>query len=244
MPRSGWTSITRPPGQPRGPAFGVGFASPAGGRVLSCDTDIPGERYTISGKGSGRVTMVIPVLQLQPGNYFLDVGCRSGDNVALDYLPSFGQVEVLPGPGTPSVIIGRRETGSVRPSGRDPPRIRAERAGAPPSRSWRRRHEILLLAGTPPRALHGSSMSTPRAGGPASWKGSRSLPDSGTRCGCCMDWLDRSSPRSVWRSAQLAASRPATSAWPWRRTARASCMPSTLTPRPSGMIATRSRPTR
>jgi hypothetical protein len=95
-------------------AFGVGFASPAGGRVLSCDTDIPGERYTISGNGAGRVTLVIPILQLQPGNYFLDVGCRSGDNVALDYLPSFGQVEVLPGPGTPSVIIGRRETGGVR----------------------------------------------------------------------------------------------------------------------------------
>jgi len=101
-------------GAAEGAAFGVGFGSPAGGRVLSCDTDIPGERYTISGKGSGRVTLVIPVLQLQPGNYFLDVGCRSGDNVALDYLPSFGQVEVLPGPGTPSVIIGRRETGGVR----------------------------------------------------------------------------------------------------------------------------------
>ncbi len=95
-------------------AFGVGFASPAGGRVLSCDTDIPGERYTILGKGSGHVTLVIPILQLQPGNYFLDVGCRSGDNRALDYLPSFSQVEVLPGPSTPSVIIGRREAGSVR----------------------------------------------------------------------------------------------------------------------------------
>ncbi|HKM56751.1 MAG TPA: Wzt carbohydrate-binding domain-containing protein, partial [Isosphaeraceae bacterium] len=101
-------------GAAEGASFGVAFASPAGGRVLCCDTDVPGERYTISGKGSGRVTLVIPVLQLQPGNYILDVGCRSGDNVTLDYLPSFGQVEVLPGPGTPSVIIGRREAGSVR----------------------------------------------------------------------------------------------------------------------------------
>ena len=45
-------------------------------------------------------------------------------------------------------------------------------------------------------------------------EGIRSLPASGTRRGCCMDWLDRSSPRSVWRSAQPAASRRATSAWP------------------------------
>jgi len=97
-----------------GASFGVAFASPGGGRVLACDTDVPGDRFTITGKGSGRVTIVISELQLQPGTYFLDVGCRSGDNVGLDYLPSFGQLEVLPGPGTPTVIVGRHEAGTVR----------------------------------------------------------------------------------------------------------------------------------
>ena len=101
-------------GPSEGASFGVGFASPTGGRVLSCDTDVPGERFTISGKGSGRVTMIIPELQLQPGNYYIDAGARSGDNRALDYISCFCQEEVLPGPGTPGVIIGRHESGSVR----------------------------------------------------------------------------------------------------------------------------------
>ena len=124
-------------GAAEGAAFGVAFGSPGGGRVLACDTDVPGDRFTITGKGSGRVTIVISELQLQPGTYFLDVGCRSGDNVALDYLPSFGQLEVLPGPGTPTVIVGRHEAGTVRVP---PAEIRHEfelAGGRAPSSSWR-----------------------------------------------------------------------------------------------------------
>jgi lipopolysaccharide transport system ATP-binding protein len=97
-----------------GVAFGVGFSSHEGGRIMSIDTDIPGDRFTIRGGTSGRVELKIPDLPLQPGRYILDIAARSGDNVSLDFMPGFASVEVLPGPDTPPVIIGRAEAGSVR----------------------------------------------------------------------------------------------------------------------------------
>ena len=58
--------------------------------------------------------MAIPELQLQPGRYVLDIAARSGENMSLDFMPGFASVEVLPGPDTPSMIVGRAEAGSVR----------------------------------------------------------------------------------------------------------------------------------
>ena len=58
------------------------------------------------------VTARVPQLHLQPGRYLLDVGVRSGDNNGLDYLPGCAQVDVVPGPSTPPVII--RDSGGVR----------------------------------------------------------------------------------------------------------------------------------
>ena len=95
-------------------AFGLGFSSIEGAtRVMSIDTDIPGDRFRIDKGDIGSVCLRIPELQLQPGRYFLDVGVRSGDNQAIDYLPAFTQIEVLPGPSTPPVIVGRDTTGGV-----------------------------------------------------------------------------------------------------------------------------------
>jgi lipopolysaccharide transport system ATP-binding protein len=97
-----------------GIAFGIGFSSHEGGRILSIDTDVPGDRYRIRAGTSGRVELEVPELHLQPGRYALDIAARSGDNMSLDYMPGFASVEVLPGPDTPPVIIGRAEAGSVR----------------------------------------------------------------------------------------------------------------------------------
>lgn len=97
-----------------GVAFGIGFSSLEGVRVLSIDSDIPGERFTIEKGACGRICLKVSDFQLQPGRYFIDIGVRSGDNVGLDYLPAFAQVEVLPSEATPSVIIGRSGNGSVR----------------------------------------------------------------------------------------------------------------------------------
>jgi lipopolysaccharide transport system ATP-binding protein len=93
-------------------AFGVGFSSPEGVRMMSLDSDLESERRNMSAPHSGSVTLLLPVLRLQPGRYALDVAARSGDNVSLDYLPACAWIDVLPGPTTPAVII--RETGGVR----------------------------------------------------------------------------------------------------------------------------------
>ena len=93
-------------------AFGVGFSSTEGVRMLSMDSDLEDERRNMSRPHSGSVTLSLPVLRLQPGRYALDVAARSGDNVSLDYLPACAWIDVLPGPTTPAVII--RETGGVR----------------------------------------------------------------------------------------------------------------------------------
>jgi lipopolysaccharide transport system ATP-binding protein len=93
-------------------AFGVGFSSPEGVRMLSLDSDLEAERRNMTVPHLGWVTLSLPVLRLQPGRYALDVAARSGDNVSLDYLPACAWIDVLPGPTTPAVII--RETGGVR----------------------------------------------------------------------------------------------------------------------------------
>jgi lipopolysaccharide transport system ATP-binding protein len=93
-------------------AFGLGFSSPEGVRMMSIDSDLEADRRTMSIPHSGSITMTLPVLRLQPGRYALDMAARSGDNVSLDYLPACAWIDVLPGPTTPAVII--RETGGVR----------------------------------------------------------------------------------------------------------------------------------
>lgn len=94
-------------------SFGICFSSLEGGKLLSIDTDIPGDRFEIPGKVRGRVTMQLPALHLQPGRYILDVSVRSGDSWHLDKLFSLAQIEVLPGPDTPTLLIGRAD-GCVR----------------------------------------------------------------------------------------------------------------------------------
>jgi len=93
-------------------AFGLGFSSPEGVRMMSLDSDLEADRRNLTGPHSGSITMSLPVLRLQPGRYALDVAARSGDNTSLDYLPACTWIDVLPGPTTPAVII--RETGGVR----------------------------------------------------------------------------------------------------------------------------------
>jgi hypothetical protein len=46
-------------------------------------------------------------MPLAPDLYDLDVGCRSGENHPLDYIPSAINLEVIPGPNTPGYIVGK-----------------------------------------------------------------------------------------------------------------------------------------
>ena len=79
---------------------------------MSIDSDLSEAQRDLPRDYQGVVEVTVPILQLQPGQYSLDVGARSGNNSALDYLSGFVQVEVLPGPQTPALII--RESGGMR----------------------------------------------------------------------------------------------------------------------------------
>ena len=96
-------------------SFGIGFCSRDGTRVLSIDSDIPGARWSFRSGESGVATARIATLLLEPDDYLLDVGARSGDNFALDYLSESGRVTVIPSDQTPAVIAMRESgRGGVR----------------------------------------------------------------------------------------------------------------------------------
>ncbi|MGH9872398.1 MAG: Wzt carbohydrate-binding domain-containing protein [Pyrinomonadaceae bacterium] len=92
--------------------FGFGFSSAEGIRVMSVDSDLSEVQRDLPKDYVGVLEAQVPTLQLQPDRYLLDVGARSGNNSTLDYLPGCTQIEVLPGPTTPALII--RETGGMR----------------------------------------------------------------------------------------------------------------------------------
>lgn len=95
-----------------GVAFGIGFSTIEGTRLMSLDSDLSGQSYTVERSGRGVVEMRLDALLLQPGRYVLDVGARSGGDTALDYRPACMHLEVVPGSDTPGFMI--RKDGGVR----------------------------------------------------------------------------------------------------------------------------------
>ncbi len=95
-----------------GVSVGLGLNSMDGTRLLSFDSDLLKERVDLQPGNDVRVDLQIDKLHLQPGRYLLDVGARSGENHALDFIGSCYQLDVIPGPSTPAVII--RDGGGVR----------------------------------------------------------------------------------------------------------------------------------
>jgi lipopolysaccharide transport system ATP-binding protein len=93
-------------------AFGIGFSSLDGVRLMSVDSDLQRARDDFGGARSGTIEARIEQLNLQPGRYAVDLAARAGEHVSLDYLPSCIWIDVLPGPHTPAVII--RDSGGVR----------------------------------------------------------------------------------------------------------------------------------
>jgi lipopolysaccharide transport system ATP-binding protein len=86
-------------------AIGIGFSAVDGSRLLTYETDYPGGLRPDIPAGSHSVDVQIDSLPLAPDIYSLDIGCRSGDFHAVDYLPSVAQLEILPGPTTPGTLI-------------------------------------------------------------------------------------------------------------------------------------------
>ena len=94
-------------------AVGIGFSTLEGLRLLTYETDYQ-ESFRPSQMEPGlyAVDVEIPSLPLAPTVYSLDIGCRSGDFYALDYLPAALQIEIIPGPTTPGYIV--RQDAGVR----------------------------------------------------------------------------------------------------------------------------------
>jgi lipopolysaccharide transport system ATP-binding protein len=89
-------------------AIGIGFSNIGGTRLLTYDTDLQSQfRPTLSKPGAYSVDVEADSLPLAPDIYCLDIGCRSGDLHALDYIPALTRLEVVIGPKTPGFIVGQ-----------------------------------------------------------------------------------------------------------------------------------------
>ena len=94
-------------------SLGIGFSTLEGTRLLTFETDFQEMFRPNLNKGSAHfLDLAIPESCLGPGIYSLDIGARSGDNFALDYLPSFAQMEIGIGKNTPGTIV--RQGSGVR----------------------------------------------------------------------------------------------------------------------------------
>jgi lipopolysaccharide transport system ATP-binding protein len=88
-----------------GVTVGIGFSSFDGRRLLTYETDYQdGHRPNFPKAGTYAVEVGVDQLPLGPDVYTLDLGCRSGDLHALDYIPGGLQIEVTAGPRTPGNI--------------------------------------------------------------------------------------------------------------------------------------------
>ena len=80
--------------------IGIGFSSPEGIRLLTYETDDPGERVDLTNGCSYGATLEIDSLPLPPGSYIVDIGSRSGPMQGIDYLPACMHVDIAPGKAT------------------------------------------------------------------------------------------------------------------------------------------------
>jgi lipopolysaccharide transport system ATP-binding protein len=88
-----------------GVTVGIGFSTHGGGRLLTYETDQDGRRLSLPEPGIYVVDVDVDSLPLAPDIYLFDIGCRSGDFHALDYVPACIQLEVVSGRKTPGHIV-------------------------------------------------------------------------------------------------------------------------------------------
>lgn len=81
-------------------SLGVGFTSLEGTRLLTYETDDPGERIDVKKGREYSVRVDLDMLPVTPGLYNVDIGARSGDMMGVDYIPNAFRVEVAPGKHT------------------------------------------------------------------------------------------------------------------------------------------------
>ena len=76
-------------------AFSIGLSSLDGTKLVSCDSDLPGEKISLEANRLYAVAVTLRRLDLSPGSYLLDVAFRQDDATPLDYRPACLRIEVL-----------------------------------------------------------------------------------------------------------------------------------------------------
>jgi lipopolysaccharide transport system ATP-binding protein len=76
-------------------AFSIGLSGLDGARLVSCDSDLPGEKIALEANRFYAVSIALRRLDLSPGSYLLDVAFRQDDALVLDYRPACLRIEVL-----------------------------------------------------------------------------------------------------------------------------------------------------
>jgi lipopolysaccharide transport system ATP-binding protein len=77
-------------------SFSVVLSSLDGARLVSCDSDFPGDKFSLEASRVYTVSMTLRRLDLCPGSYFIDAAVRQDDAITLDDRPGCLRVEVLP----------------------------------------------------------------------------------------------------------------------------------------------------
>jgi lipopolysaccharide transport system ATP-binding protein len=90
--------------------FGVGFCSRSGARILSSDSDYCGVAPFDFVPGRHRISCSFQSLPLGPGDYLLDIGCRSTGLVMYDEIKEALSLEVLPPKGAAPQLLQRFPT--------------------------------------------------------------------------------------------------------------------------------------
>jgi lipopolysaccharide transport system ATP-binding protein len=94
--------------------FGVGFCSATGDRILSSDSDYSGTPPFNFAPGRHKIRCHFDNLPLGPGDYLLDIGCRSTGLDMFDAIQGALSVEVLPPKGAAPQLLQRFTTCLVK----------------------------------------------------------------------------------------------------------------------------------
>lgn len=97
-----------------GVGFGIGFCGVDGRRILTCDSDYAREYFRVDSAGEHEVRLTLPVLDLVPTRYRIDVGAFSSTRASFHYAPDCAAVDVQPGSDTPAFLHGL--SGEFRPN--------------------------------------------------------------------------------------------------------------------------------
>ena len=94
--------------------FGLGFSNIDGSRILTLESDYNGRFHEIPRAGEYNIILRLPILDLIPGCYHVDIGAFGAQHEGYHYHPKYTLVEVEPGPNTPPHLHGAN--GDWRPA--------------------------------------------------------------------------------------------------------------------------------